>query len=166
LAGQIIDGESCIDLNHIFELAEFSDEEDPDEGEDELDEEALDAAEAAGIEGLLDGEELIDEYIAPDQETVDEAEIILQRLIEAVIDHNMEYGFDYYDVPDSAAAAGSIVSMVYHRSMEEETRRIRSLDSIRDLEGINWELFNGPVDPELDEEASNSRTNSRTASSI
>ncbi|MGE4631881.1 MAG: hypothetical protein AAEJ47_02475 [Planctomycetota bacterium] len=152
LAGQIIDGESCIDLNHIFDLAEFSDEEDPDEGEDELDEEALAAAEAAGIEGLLDGEELIDEYVAPDQETVDEAEIILQRLIEAVIDYNMEYGFDYYDVPDSAAAAGSIVAMVYHRSMEEETRRIRSLDSIRNLEGINWELFNGPVDPELDEE--------------
>lgn len=148
LSGQVIDGESCIDLNYIFELASLSDEseEDLDEAE-ELDGEALAAAEAAGIGDLLeDGEE--EEYLAPDQETVDEAEIMIQRLIEAVVDYNMEYGFDYYDVPDPVTAANSIVSMVYSRAMEEETRRIHSLDSIRELEGISWELFDGPVDPE------------------
>ena len=59
LSGQVIDGEYCIDLNYIFELASLSDEseEDLDEAE-ELDGEALAAAEAAGIGDLLeDGEE-------------------------------------------------------------------------------------------------------------
>lgn len=147
ITGSVIDGESCIDLNYIFELASLEEdlEDDPDDLE-ELGEEAQAAAEAAGLGDLLEEEE--EEYEAPDQETVDEAEFMIQRLIEAVIDYNMEFGFDYYDVPDAVTAASSIVSMVYSRAMEEETRRIRSLDSIRELEGVSWELFDGPIDPE------------------
>ncbi len=152
VSGQIIDGESCIDLNHIFDLAALSDEEEPEEGAEELDEQAQAAAEAAGVGNLLDSEEDPDEYLAPDQETVDEAETMLQRLIEAVIDYNMEYDFEYYDVPDPGTAAASIVTMVYERALDEQTRRIRSLDSIRVLDGVSWELFNGPTDPELEEQ--------------
>ena len=152
VSGQIIDGESCIDLNHIFDLAALSDEEESEEGAEELDEQGQAAAEAAGVGGLFDSEEDLDEYHAPDQETMDEAEIILQRLIEAVIDYNMEFGFEYYDVPDPGTAAASIVTMVYDRAMDEQTRRMRSLDSIRELDGVSWELFNGPTDPELEGE--------------
>ncbi|MGE4618769.1 MAG: hypothetical protein AAEJ04_03055 [Planctomycetota bacterium] len=152
ISGQVIDGESCIDLNYIFELAAFSEDEDEEEeNPDELDEEAQAAAEAAGISDLLEDEELIEEYVAPDQETVEEAEIMLQRLVEAVIDYNQENGFDYYDVPDPGQAATSIVSMVYERATEDSTRRIRSLDSILEVDGVTWELFNGPIDPEVAE---------------
>jgi len=70
------------------------------------------------------------------------------------VDYNEEYGFDYNETPNPSAVAEAIVTMVHQRVLDENQRRIRSLDSIRRLEEITWELFYGPIDPETLEEES------------
>ncbi|MDE0959158.1 MAG: hypothetical protein OSB09_00090 [Planctomycetota bacterium] len=147
VVGVVVDGESCIDLNHIFSLAALPEEEDSD-----LD--ALEEAAAgnAAIDGLLQEAGLLEEFVPPEQEEVDEAQVILERLIEAVIDFNTENGFDYIDTPDPGGTAEAIVSMVHQRVLDENLRRIRSLDTIRQLEEVTWELFYGPIDPATLEE--------------
>ncbi len=142
IAGLVVDGESCIDLNHIFTLVTVADEE-----EEETDSDgSADSGGGGSDRGGEDGE-LVEEYILPEQEEVDDATVMLERLIEAVIDFNTESGFDYNDVPDPQGAAEAIVSMVHQRVLDEQTRRIRSLDTIRHLDEVSWELFNGPIDP-------------------
>ncbi|HIO66103.1 MAG TPA: hypothetical protein EYN40_05345 [Planctomycetes bacterium] len=153
IAGLVIDGESCIDLNHIFKLVLIAEEDSGEDGD------SSDGSTEPGGE-VGDGE-LLEEYILPEQEEVDDATVMLERLIEAVIDFNTESGFDYYNVPDPQGAAEAIVSMVHQRVLDEQTRRIRSLDSIRHLDEVSWELFNGPVDPAtLEEDYEGERENS------
>mgnify|MGYP001294652163 CR=1 FL=1 len=153
ITGLVIDGESCIDLNHIFKLVLIAEEDSEEDGDS-----SGDSTEPGGEAG---DEELLEEYIIPEQEEVDEATVMLERLIEAVIDFNSESGFDYNDVPDPQGAAEAIVSMVYQRVLDEQTRRIRSLDSIRHLDEVSWELFNGPIDPAtLEEDYEGERGNS------
>ena len=144
ITGLVIDGESCIDLNHIFKLVLIAEEDSEEDGDS-----SGGSTEPGGEAG---DEELPEEYIIPEQEEVDDATVMLERLIEAVIDFNSESGFDYNDVPDPQGAAEAIVSMVYQRVLDEQTRRIRSLDSIRHLDEVSWELFNGPIDPATLEE--------------
>ncbi len=164
VSGEIIDGESCIDLNHIFELVLFEeDDEDEEDGLEGSDGVAQDL-EDLGVPGTAgsalptgdSGEEFLDgefeeEYVLPEQQQVDDAEYMLQRLIEAVIDFNQENGFAYNQTPDPVDAAGAIVGYVFQRVSDEKTRRIRSLDSLLHLEEISLELFDGPLDP-MDEE--------------
>ena len=144
ITGLVIDGESCIDLNHIFKLVLIAEEDSEADGDS-----SGGSTEPGGEAG---DEELLEEYIIPEQEEVDDATVMLERLIEAVIDFNSESGFDYNDVPHPQGAAEAIVSMVYQRVLDEQTRRIRSLDSIRHLDEVSWELFNGPIDPATLEE--------------
>ena len=82
---------------------------------------------------------------------MDDAELMIQRLIEGVIDFNQENGFNYEDTPDPVGAASAIVGYVFQRVSDEKTRRIRSLDSILQLEDISLELFEGPIDPQAEE---------------
>ncbi len=145
IAGLVIDGESCIDLNHIFTLVRVAEE-------DETDSDGGDESPGGSADQGGEDEELLEEYIIPEQEEVDDATVMLERLIEAVIDFNTESGFDYNDVPDPQGAAEAIVSLVHQRVLDEQTRRIRSLDSIRHLDDVSWELFNGPIDPATLEE--------------
>ena len=166
VSGEIIDGESCIDLNHIFELVLFEeDEEDPADGDGE---EGGDGGEgdlpdlgdlgvpttsgnglasSANFGTASTGSDFEEEYVLPEQQQVDDAEIMLTRLIEAVIDYNQENGFSYDQTPDATDAAGAIVGYVFQRVSDEKTRRIRSLDSLLQLEEVSLELFDGPVDP-------------------
>ncbi len=149
--GVVVDGESCIDLNHLFELVSLSEE------EEEIDSEEI-GEQSPEAQGLLDdflaGEEIGEEFIPPEQEDLEEAQIVLERLVEALVDYNEEYGFDYNETPNPSAVAEAIVTMVHQRVLDENQRRIRSLDSIRRLEEITWELFYGPIDPETLEEES------------
>lgn len=153
ITGLVIDGESCIDLNHIFKLVLIAEEDSEADGDS--------SGSSTELGGEAGDEELLEEYIIPEQEEVDDATVMLERLIEAVIDFNSESGFDYNDVPDPQGAAEAIVSMVYQRVLDEQTRRIRSLDSIRHLDEVSWELFNGPIDPAtLEEDYEEERGNS------
>ena len=147
IVGMVVDGESCIDLNHIFSLAAL-----PEDEESELDALADAAAGNAAIDGLLQETGLLEEFVPPEQEVVEEAQVILERLIEAVIDYNTENGFDYIGTPDPRDTAEAIVSLVHQRVLDENLRRIRSLDTIRQLEEVTWELFYGPIDPATLEE--------------
>ena len=89
VVGMVVDGESCIDLNHIFTLAALPEDEDS-----EIDALADAAAGNAAIDGLLQETGLLEEFVPPEQEEVEEAQVILERLIEAVIDFNTENGFE------------------------------------------------------------------------
>ena len=100
---------------------------------------------------------------------MDDAEYMLQRLMEAVIDYNQENGFNYEDTPDPTDAAAAIVGYVFQRVSDEKTRRIRSLDSILQLEEISLEFFEGPVDPmaaELEESGERDGMDSGMASGL
>jgi hypothetical protein len=167
VTGEIVDGESCIDLNHIFELVYYEeDEEEAGEGGDlpDLGDLGVPVGAGAGTEAGA-GEVSIntgdsfpvtgfteEEFFMPEQEQVDDAEYMLQRLIEGVVDFNQENGFNYEDTPDPVDAAAAIVGYVFQRISDEKTRRIRSLDSILQLEEISLELFEGPADPMAEEQ--------------
>ena len=167
VTGDIVDGESCIDLNHIFELVLFEEEEETGAEGDIPDLGGVGVPAESGFDPgsvSLDPENSFpsgsgfveEEFVLPEQEQVDDAEYMLQRLMEAVIDYNQENGFNYEDTPDPTDAAAAIVGYVFQRVSDEKTRRIRSLDSILQLEEISLEFFEGPVDPmaaELEESA-------------
>lgn len=164
VTGDIIDGESCIDLNHIFELVLFEEDDEETGAEGEIpDLGGLGVPAEAGFDPgsvSLDPEASFpgggglveEEFVLPEQQQVDDAEYMLLRLMEAVIDFNQENGFNYEDTPDPADAASAIVGFVFQRISDEKTRRIRSLDSILQLEEISLEFFEGPVDPMVAEQ--------------
>lgn len=156
VSGTIIDGESCIDLNHIFELVLIEDEESDEEGgipDLGASLPPTGAGDAASIDlgDSFASDSFEEEYVLPEQQQVDDAELMIQRLIEGVIDFNQENGFNYEDTPDPVGAASAIVGYVFQRVSDEKTRRIRSLDSILQLEDISLELFEGPIDPQAEE---------------
>lgn len=180
VTGDIVDGESCIDLNHIFELVLFEEEEETGAEGDIPDLGGIGVPAESGFDPgsvSLDPENsfpsgsgfLEEEFVLPEQEQVDDAEYMLQRLMEAVIDYNQENGFNYEDTPDPTDAAAAIVGYVFQRVSDEKTRRIRSLDSILQLEEISLEFFEGPVDPmaaELEESAERDGQDSGMASGL
>lgn len=145
---RIIDGESRIDLNHLFEYAQVPEDEEDDDIPDDLQDEVADPN--AEDDELAEGE--IEEYIPPTAEEIEDAELILSRLIQGIIQTNQENDFDYSEVPDPDLAAREIVNWVQVQQGEEFTRLIRSLESIRSVPGITWELFTGPVLPEDEED--------------
>ena len=156
VTGDIIDGESCIDLNHIFELVLFEEEEETGAEGDIADLGGIGVPTDSGFDPgsvSLDPENSFpsgsgfveEEFVLPEQEQVDDAEYMLQRLMEAVIDYNQENGFNYEETPDPTDAAAAIVGYVFQRVSDEKTRRIRSLDSILQLEEISLEFFEGPA---------------------
>ena len=146
---RIIDGESCFDLNFLFEYVRVPEEEEEDgllgEEDEDLDEDPEDNTSAEPDEEDLLLEE--DEWMSPSPERVEATEAMLAMLIEAIVDYNNEFGFDYEDIPDPDVAARAISTFVLDRQMEEETRQIRSIGILRDVPEISWELFNGPHDP-------------------
>ena len=180
VTGDIIDGESCIDLNHIFELVLFEEEEETGAEGDIPDLGGIGVPADSGFDPgsvSLDPENSFpsgsgfveEEFVLPEQEQVDDAEYMLQRLMEAVIDYNQENGFNYEDTPDPTDAAAAIVGYVFQRVSDEKTRRIRSLDSILQLEEISLEFFEGPVDPmaaELEESGERAGMDSGMASGL
>ena len=180
VTGDIIDGESCIDLNHIFELVLFEEEEETGAEGDIPDLGGIGVPTDSGFDPgsvSLDPENSFpsgsgfveEEFVLPEQEQVDDAEYMLQRLMEAVIDYNQENGFNYEDTPDPTDAAAAIVGYVFQRVSDEKTRRIRSLDSILQLEEISLEFFEGPVDPmaaELEESGERDGMDSGMASGL
>ncbi len=180
VTGDIIDGESCIDLNHIFELVLFEEEEETGAEGDIPDLGGIGVPTDSGFDPgsvSLDPENSFpsgsgfveEEFVLPEQEQVDDAEYMLQRLMEAVIDYNQENGFNYEDTPDPTEAAAAIVGYVFQRVSDEKTRRIRSLDSILQLEEISLEFFEGPVDPmaaELEESGERDGMDSGMASGL
>jgi len=180
VTGDIIDGESCIDLNHIFELVLFEEEEETGAEGDIPDLGGIGVPADSGFDPgsvSLDPEKSFpsgggfdeEEFVLPEQEQVDDAEYMLQRLMEAVIDYNQENGFNYEDTPDPTDAAAAIVGYVFQRVSDEKTRRIRSLDSILQLEEISLEFFEGPVDPmaaELEESGEREGMDSGMASGL
>ncbi|MDC3251926.1 hypothetical protein OAU96_03365 [Planctomycetota bacterium] len=150
VTGEVIDGESCIDLNHIFELVIEEEEESAADAADGIDLSNLGQAGAVidqTINGVGDLDSELEEFVIPDQEVVDAAQEMMIRLIEAVVDYNQENGFEYAETPDATGAAESIVTFVYQRVSEESTRRIHSLDALLEIEDVSLELLEGPTDP-------------------
>lgn len=154
---RIFDGEGRIDLNHLFEYAQRPEEE---EEEDPADPpggppagppaDPADPADPDDPEDPLAEQE--EEYEPPTPEELEDAEIVLSRLFQGVIAANEEAGFEYAELPDPELAAREIVGWVQQIQSEPESRLIRSLEQIRGLDGVSWELFHGPAPPELDEE--------------
>jgi len=141
---RILDGEGRLDLNHLFEYAQRPEEEE----ESEEPPEGPPGAPGEPEEPLPEEEE----YVPPTPEEIEDAELVLSRLIEALILSNQESGFDYLDdLPDPQLAAREIVAWVSDRQSEPETRLIRSLEELRAVDGVTWELFHGPT-PAEDEE--------------
>ncbi|MCA8960567.1 MAG: hypothetical protein KDC38_08640 [Planctomycetes bacterium] len=91
--------------------------------------------------------ELILEFNLPSDDRVEKTKVMVSRLIEAVIDYNIQNGFPYDDTPNPEAAAEAICEWVLDRLQDDNTRRIRRIDALKDLEAVGWELFHGPVDP-------------------
>lgn len=156
---RIRDGESAIDLNQLFWYVWIKD--DPDNrgqssGADVIEDatggaDAPDPLRADGseTESALEDEE--EEYVPPTEERIDRTIEMLARIIESMIIYNRDAGFPYDYEPDPNSAAQAIAEWVETRLQDPELRPIRSLDGIRKLEAISWELFNGPVDPEAEE---------------
>lgn len=155
---RIIDGESCFNLNHLFDYIRVpEEEEDGDllEGEDGAPEGLSGEDDETDSDENEDSDEILleeEEWTPPSPERVEATESMLAVLIEAIIDYNNEFGFDYQNVPDPDEAARSISSFVLARQTDEETRLIRSIEVLRQLPGVSWELFNGPPDPAEEED--------------
>lgn len=156
---RIRDGESAIDLNELFWYVWIED--DPDNrGQSSGADVIEDATEGAGepdplradgteTESELEDEE--EEFVPPTEERIERTIEMLARIIESMIEYNNEANFVYEYEPDPDSAAQAIVEWVETRLQDPELRPIRSLDGIRNLEAISWELYNGPVDPEAEE---------------
>jgi hypothetical protein len=145
---RILDGEGRIDLNHLFEYAQRPEEEEEETEEPPTGPPTPPATPEEEEEPLPE-----DEYVPPTPEELEDAELVLSRLIEALIATNQESGFDYLDdPPDPQLAAREIVAWVADRQAEPETRLIRSLEELRSVEGVTWELYHGPAPPEDEED--------------
>jgi len=143
---RILDGEGRIDLNHLFEYAQRPEEEEEEETGNPPGPPAPPAPPPEDPEAPLPEEE---EYVPPSPDELEDAEIVLSRLIEALILANQESEFDYLDdPPDPELAARAIVAWVAERQAEPETRLIRSIEELRGVEGVTWELFHGPAPAE------------------
>ena len=141
---RITDGEGRISLNHLFEYPQYP----PDPDDPDADPEIPDP-------DPEDPEDLEEEpeWEPPTSEQKEDAELILSRLIQAIIATNEDNGFEYFDTPDPDLAARAIVDYVLTRVENENARLIRSLEPIRKLPEVTWELFEGPrPDPEEEEE--------------
>lgn len=158
---RILDGESCFDVNELFWYVVIED--DPDNRGQTSASDALDEATEGAAEGEGEGSEIEsdeesqlddeDDWIAPSEERISRTQDMLAQLIESMIEYNRAAGFDYDQLPDPDQAARLIADWALTRLQDEELRPIRSIDPLRELEEISWELFNGPVDPEdLDED--------------
>ena len=151
---RIVSGEGCIDLNHLFEYPQYT--------EEELEEIEDDGGEPPSLPGLPntedddedldDLEEEIEEWEPPTQEQVEDAELILSRLIQSLISSNEEGEFPYLETPDPDAVAREIVGWVESRQEEESTRLIRSLEPLLEIDGVTGELYYGPQPEDLEED--------------
>ncbi|MEE8143389.1 MAG: hypothetical protein V3T77_09840, partial [Planctomycetota bacterium] len=157
----VISGESCIDLNRLFAYVKPIEEGDDDPGEDagggdpdpETDGDDDDEEDGESDKPVNGDPFIYEEFDHPPVEVAEAARRMLARLIEALIDSNLEAGFDYEARPSPDTAADSIVDWVLDRKADERTRRIYDISNLKRLPGISWELFNGPKDPaEGDEE--------------
>ncbi|MFQ5654804.1 MAG: hypothetical protein ACE5GW_08745 [Planctomycetota bacterium] len=162
----IHDGEGRIGLNDLFGYIKLDDEDADDEGDGEGGEEGGPPDPGGSEGGTVGGEQGDDsegeeeeeeepeeeEYTPPSHEHVEATRAMVSRLVEAVIHFNQEAGFSYDDLPNPDVVADAIVDGVLFRQREEETRTIRSIEWLKDLEEVTWEVFNGPYDPSEDEE--------------
>ncbi|MGA1201449.1 MAG: hypothetical protein ACO4BJ_00545 [Planctomycetota bacterium] len=147
----IRDGEGRISLNHLFDYPQYEEEalEDLPGG---IDIPPI----AAGSEDEEEDEE--EEWEPPTVEQLEDAELILSRMIQMIIAENEQNTFDYVVTPDPDEAASAIVEYVAARMENENTRLLRSLEPIRGLPEVGYELFDGPQPTpeelleELDEE--------------
>ncbi len=158
---EIVDGESCIDLNHLFWYVTIPD--DPQNPGDSLENALPDddsstegtsslTSTTAGTDPLAGDDpteqEDLPEFEFPSEERIEKTVIMLAKLVEAVIDTNQLNGYDYYEVPNPDTVADAIVNWVLQRFEDEETRQIWSLQGIEQLDVISYELMHGPALPE------------------
>ncbi len=173
------DGESRIDLNHLFSYAQLpteAGEQGADgagnadaDGDGTPDEVGAGGGGNAGADGSgaggesggsgadaggdeADGEdEVVEEWAPPSPEQELATQQMLSRLVEAVIGSNLEQGFEYTETPNPDLVADAIVRYVRERASNERTRVFRTIDPLLDLPEIGWELFHGPPDPSKEE---------------
>jgi len=154
---RIVSGEGCIDLNHLFEYPQYTEEE-----LEEIEEDGGGPPSLPGLpgaddddeddEGFDDFDEDIDEWEPPTQEQVEDAELILSRLIQSLISANEEGDFPYLETPDPDSVAREVVAWVESRQEEESTRLIRSLEPLLEIDGVSGELYYGPQREELEDD--------------
>ena len=155
---RITDAESRLDINKLWNVAMLPREDESSDGEsdEDDDDDPTSADEEEGLDRLADmvdgGEE--EEWTPPSPEKEQRARELIGRLIESIIAYNHENDFDYDETPDPDAAANEIIDYVLDRYRRPETRPIRSLDGLRDLEEVTAELFYGPriEEEDLDED--------------
>ncbi|MEM7262901.1 MAG: hypothetical protein AAF488_12990, partial [Planctomycetota bacterium] len=171
---RIVDGESRLSLQHIFWYVQIEDDpQNPKESDKTLWQAALrssdpdadpeESTEADVVAAVTDSDappeeappEIIQEFQLPSEERIEKTTYMLARLVEAIVLYNADYGFPYFDPPSPDAAAEAIVEWTLERMRDESTRRIRSLEPLKDLEDVGWELFNGPPIPEGEEDEEN-----------
>ena len=163
----IVDGESRIDLNYLFDYVTTIEPEpepdpnDPTGGGTGGPENPGDPTGGAGTggddtddedeNGILSEEE---DWTPPSEEVQERTLLFVSRTIEALVAFNQENDFDYEDNVNPDQVADFLVEYVLERKEEPETRTLRSLDAILQFDVITSELFYGPKDPnEEDEEA-------------
>ena len=139
---RIFDGEGQIDVNHLFEYPQYPEEESDTEPPESADENPTEPEDP----------ELEEEWIPPTSEQVEDAQLIISRLVQALIASNEDAGFIYQETPDPDAAADDIVSWVNGRIEEPSTRLIRSIRPLLRLESVSHELFYGPKPEEEENE--------------
>ncbi|MFN0059087.1 MAG: hypothetical protein ACKVX7_11565 [Planctomycetota bacterium] len=149
------DGEGRLSLNDLFRYVTTEDPDDP-----------LNPTQVGGVPPTTppipptpsdptapptddpDDDEEVEEYILPSTERIELTKEMVSRLVQHVIDHNRQIGFDYEETPVADVVAAQIVDWVLDRVSDEATRRIRSMKEMRQLPAMTSELWNGPRDPE------------------
>lgn len=145
---EISDGESRLNVNHLFDYVQIEAEAEDTVG-------TVTDATAPPIDetGINEDPLLVtdEEYEPPSEERIELTRDMLSWLVEAVVAYNLDWGFEYVDLPRPDAVADAIVDFVLSRQAIEETRRFHRTDFIRALVGP--ELYYGPLDPYAEEDA-------------
>ncbi len=162
---QLLDSESMICLAYpvFFNYVKIPEEEvDPGDGlaGDDIgdpptgDDSVGDDAESDTEEDEFDDEEPelnrpeIVEYEEPDPEKIDLTKEMLSRLIQGIIAYNQEFEFEYEETPNSDGAAEQIVEWILDRWEDDRTRVLQTVEIVKNLSEVSWELWNGPKLPE------------------